>query len=435
MTQQTYSKICYTEHDKERKVFEPTSEGDERTPFERDRSRIIHSAAFRRLQGKTQVFTLGEGDFFRTRLTHSLEVSQVGKGLALRLGADPDLVEAICLVHDIGHPPFGHAGEDELKKLLREHGGFEANAQNIRILTKLEHKSSDYLGLNLTRGVIDGQLKYKEPFSPDKRKFLYENNMEIAEWASNAARSVVTGVKKNEKSFECKIMDWADEVAYAVHDLEDSIHAGYIDAFAFEVDNPRSKAAVKAAARKFQGLHVDVQEVYDSLQRLLKTRNSALIPGGKAESFSNAKIKRKEMTSFLINRYITGVTRVERGKTFPGPTSHRYVYSVEIPLQHQIEVTLINNLIRKFVFESPQVYTLESKGRHIIRCIFESFMHGDSVEYLLPNDWRELLGANYTTARKARIISDYISGMTDEYAQKTYARLFLPNQGTIYEVL
>ena len=140
--------IKYTSHDKERICMpEPLAGDDGRTDFERDRSRIIHSAAFRRLQGKTQVFTAGEGDFFRTRLTHSLEVAQIGKSLAIRLKANPELVEAVSLIHDIGHPPFGHSGEKELKRLMKPYGGFEANAQNVRILTKLETKSNLYGGL------------------------------------------------------------------------------------------------------------------------------------------------------------------------------------------------------------------------------------------------------------------------------------------------
>ena len=218
---------------------EKLARDDGRTDFERDRSRIIHSAAFRRLQGKTQVFTAGEGDFSRTRLTHSLEVAQIGKGLAIQLKvkADPDLVEAVSLIHDIGHPPFGHAGEQELKRLMKPYGGFEANAQNIRILTKLETKSDRYEGLNLTRATIDGQLKYKEAFDPSRKKFVYEEDTCIVDWASKAARSAVTGANLGEdcKSLECEIMDWADEVAYAVHDLEDSIHARYIEASTFSL--------------------------------------------------------------------------------------------------------------------------------------------------------------------------------------------------------
>ena len=202
-------KVKYTSHDRERKHPEKLQRGDERTEFERDRSRVIHSGAFRRLQGKSQVFMAGEGDFFRTRLTHSLEVAQIGKGLAWRLKADAELVEAVSLIHDIGHPPFGHSGEEELMRLMKPYGGFEANAQNIRILTKLESKSDRYEGLNLTRGTIDGQLKYKESFEPSKAKFVYEEDLPLVTWAAEAARSAVTGASlgKNCKSFECEIMD------------------------------------------------------------------------------------------------------------------------------------------------------------------------------------------------------------------------------------
>jgi dGTPase len=202
---------------------EKRSANDERGHFERDRSRIIHSASFRRLQGKTQVFAAGEGDFFRTRLAHTLKVAQIGKGLALRLGADPDLVEAISLAHDICHPPFGHSGETKLRKLMKNHGGFEANAQNIRLLTKLEEKSLEYSGLNLTRATIDGQMKYKQPFDPSKPKFYYVDDQPIVDWIAKDGSA-----SGKQQSFDCQIMDWADEIAYSVHDLEDGIHSGFV---------------------------------------------------------------------------------------------------------------------------------------------------------------------------------------------------------------
>ena len=267
------AQIKYTSHDTERKSTEKLAKDDERSEFERDRSRIIHSAAFRRLQGKTQVFTAGEGDFFRTRLTHSLEVAQIGKGLAIRLGANPELVEAVSLIHDIGHPPFGHSGEKELKRLMKPYGGFEANAQNIRILTKLETKSDRYEGLNLTRATIDGQLKYKEAFDPSKKKFVYEEDTCLVDWASKDARTAVTESDpgKGWKSFECEIMDWADEVAYAVHDLEDSIHARYIEAstFSLPLDHPRIGRIIEGVREKREYRATNVSHVYVELRDLI----------------------------------------------------------------------------------------------------------------------------------------------------------------------
>ena len=189
--------------------------------------------------------------------------------MALRLGADTDLVEAVSLIHDIGHPPFGHAGEDELKLLLEPYGGFEANAQNLRILTKLESKSSHYEGLNLTRAVIDGQMKYKKAFQEDKRKFIYAADLETMDWACKEARTAVQGLDSGCQSFECEIMDWADEAAYPVHDLEDSLHAGYINRFAFYEKGPRIESAIVEVTEKFEGCNVSVSKIYDDLRNCL----------------------------------------------------------------------------------------------------------------------------------------------------------------------
>jgi dGTPase len=212
----------YDPDEKERLHQDINRDNDYRSPFERDRARIIHSAAFRRLQGKTQVFGFGGSDFFRTRLTHSLEVAQIGKGVALETGfADLDLVEAICLAHDIGHPPFGHSGEEELQRQMDGSGGFEANAQNLRVLTKLEVKFFDFEGLNLTRATLDGDLKYKVCYSDrgNNKKFSYDED-----------RGLIASISQDNtrKTFECEIMDWADDIAYSVHDLEDGIKARMI---------------------------------------------------------------------------------------------------------------------------------------------------------------------------------------------------------------
>ena len=436
------NKIEYTSHDKKRlSMIEEPSHDEVRSPFERDRARIIHSAAFRRLQGKTQVFTVGEGDFFRTRLTHSLEVAQVAKGLALQLGADTDLVEAISLTHDIGHPPFGHAGEDELKKLMKRYGGFEANAQNIRILTKLESKSAQYEGLNLTRAVIDGQLKYKEAFSEEKEKFVYQDDMRIVDWASKKARAAAGGLLEDWKSFECEIMDWADDIAYAVHDLEDSLHANYIDKSTFhsQAEDPRIRQVEKEVADDFTASDVQVSVVYRDLKKLIYD----LLNSGAAGAHSNGdvgyyrqlKANRKQLTRCLIDRYVKAANIFPRKAFTPKAISHRYFYRVLVPVEKKVEVRLLSRLIKKIVFESPQVHTLEAKGKHIIRCLFLKLMSGDNAKELLPFDWREYLKDGDSNKYKARVVSDYIAGMTDDYAQKTYSRLFLPDRGSIYEVM
>lgn len=300
----TGKKVNYRAHDWQRKTADRRRDYEERDHFEIDRSRIVHSAAFRRLQGKTQVFTAGEGDFFRTRLTHSIEVAQIGKGLALRLKADPVLVETVSLVHDIGHPPFGHAGENELKSLMMQYGGFEANAQNIRILTKLETKSGNYCGLNLTRAVIDGQTKYKETFCQERaargsqKKFIYEEDLPIVEWAGKDAQKEVEGYDSSWKSFECEIMDWADDIAYAVHDLEDSIHAGYISLSTFR-DDPRWQETIDKVTKDFKGSSVNVREIADSLSRLFLDENPDFRPFTSRSSYRESKASRKQLTSFF----------------------------------------------------------------------------------------------------------------------------------------
>ena len=430
-------KITYTDHDKTRFSIEKAASKDERSPFERDRARIIHSAAFRRLQGKTQVFTVGEGDFFRTRLTHSLEVAQIGKGLALRLGADTDLVEAVCLAHDIGHPPFGHAGEDELKKLMKCYGGFEANAQNIRVLTKLETKSMDYRGLNLTRAVIDGQLKYKQVFPKNRDKFIYESDFEIMNWADKEA--CAENGKSNPKSFECQIMDWADDIAYAVHDLEDGIHTGYIDANTFQDQSGIDEVIAeveKEMSNKLKNSSGDIisEACYDLIKYLLD-QNPDFRMVRTTKSHRERKANRKQLTRALIGRYVKASSRGRMTDVPENSISSRYLYSVQVCRKYEIEVCMLQKLVRRFVIRTPQILTLEEKARHIVRSLFEKLMEVDNVERLLPDDWKEHLEGGSSNRHTARVVSDYISGMTDNYAQKTYARLFLPAQGSIYDAL
>ena len=449
-------KIKYKRSDKERICMpEKLARGDRRTDFERDRARIIHSAAFRRLQGKTQVFTAGEGDFFRTRLTHSLEVAQISKALALRFGADTDLVEAISLAHDIGHPPFGHSGEEELNRLMKRYGGFEANAQNIRILTKLESKSEKYEGLNLTRATIDGQLKYKKFFDRTKEetqeKFLYEDDKDIVDWASKDARTTVHGWDPGNawKSFECEIMDKADDIAYAVHDLEDSLHAGFIDKSIFhrKAEDPRIKQVEEEVAKEVEeevakgciSSKVCVPAVYRDLRNLIGDRLNKVAKGSVFKDdkgyHRQRKANRKQLTSFLIDRYVKAA-KISQRKTVPrGAIPHRYFYKVHVRDEKHVELLLLKGLIKTFVYESPRVKTLQAKGKHIIRCLFLKLMSGDNAKELLPEDWKEHLKEDITKEGRARVVCDYIAGMTDDYAQKTYSRLFLPDRGSIYELM
>jgi dGTPase len=403
-----------------RHTTEPIHAGsDYRSEFERDRARIIHAAAFRRLQGKTQVFGVYEGDFFRTRLTHSLEVSQIAKGIALALGADTDLVEAICLAHDLGHPPFGHTGEDILHELMRAHGGFEGNAQTFRILTRLERKHSDYEGLNLTYQTLDGVLKYKACITPNTIasspngpvKGFYSEDRELVDTV------ITTTGNGYERSFECQIMDVADDIAYSVHDLEDSMKAGLITLSDFRRSpHPR---VVRTVNEKLAPLDIGVsdEQVHDELQAIADRLETLEKTAGRAA--------RKMLTRDLIHEFASAV----------GIQSSR---RIDAEPRTRIRIEVLKAFESHKVIHNPRVTTLGHKGKEVLRRLFAVLDQGRESVGLFPEDHgedyeRALLDGN-ETARK-RVICDFLAGMTDSYAMRFYSRLFVPGEGSFYEML
>ncbi|MGE0681785.1 MAG: deoxyguanosinetriphosphate triphosphohydrolase family protein [Candidatus Binatia bacterium] len=399
---------------------EPTHAGtDYRSDFERDRARIIHAAAFRRLQGKTQVFGVYEGDFFRTRLTHSLEVSQIAKGIALALGADTDLVEAVCLAHDLGHPPFGHTGEQVLHELMHNHGGFEGNAQTFRILTRLERKHSDYEGLNLTYQTLDGVLKYKACIdaaaiaasSDGPVKGFYAEDRELVETVIKA-----TG-NGYERSFECQIMDVADDIAYSVHDLEDSMKAGLISLADFR--RPPHPRVIRAVNEKLTPLdvrvsgehvHAELQAIADRLEMLEKTAGRAA---------------RKMLTRDLIHEFASAV-----GIQSPD--------RIDAEPRARIRIEVLKAFESYKVIHNPRVTTLGHKGKEVLRRLFAVLDQGRESTGLFPEDhgedYEQALLEGSETARK-RVICDFLAGMTDSYAMRFFSRLFVPGEGSFYEML
>lgn len=427
---ETYSPLKYSGRDVDRKYGSKPDEKKNmrgiRLDFERDRARIVQSAAFRRLQGKTQLFVVGESDFFRTRLTHSLEVALIGKAIATILGADTALVEAISLAHDIGHPPFGHTGEEELAVLMKDWGGFEANAQNLRIVRFLEKSDTRYEGLNLTRATIDGLLKYKTAFRKDDfddamrankpYKCYYRGSRNYVKWASEDGP-----LKK--QSFECQIMDWADDIAYSVHDLEDGIRAGMIGVA--QLNRKETRKRILLHAKETYGSDATDDDLDWAVKEIGKLQQ-----GGGARS---EKALRKQMTARLISQFIQAC---KRGIRDPSAKSERYKFEVVIEEQSKRRCTILKCLTRQLILDDSRVVTLAYKARKILRSLFEAFGDKDNRELrrLFPEDFKELLDKANTSEQKMRFACDYLSGMTDEYAKRVYARLYLPAAGSVFEL-
>jgi dGTPase len=403
--------------------------GKGRTPFEQDRDRIIYSPAFRRLQSKTQVFLSGEFDFYRTRLTHSIEVSQIGRSIVNHLNRssaelsdgfhiDQDLVESVCLAHDIGHPSFGHAGEQVLNTLMLPSGGFEGNAQNLRILADLFYRDkSTWTGMNPTRAFLDGLLKYKTLFADSEKKknhFLYDFQKDILDFVSPDVSFRSLFASEDElnafKSIECRIMDWADDIAYSVHDMDDGIRAGFISVKKIRNWTDGQGDRLDPPALKF------MDELCDAVMD---------------DSFS-------AFLARLIGRFIHATTLVTRENGLSDSTN-RYRFDISVDPEAAALCGLLQRLAVDLVFRTPQVHQLEYKGGNILRKVFTVFER----EYVSsPKPDYRLLPDHYHTAilsrgehERRRMLCDYLSGMTDGFVIRTYKRLFDPGFGSIIDLI
>lgn len=406
----------YNEFDFER-LKKSERGNDYRSPFQIDRDRIIHSSEFRRLQGKTQVFLPGEYDFYRTRLTHSIEVAQIGRSICNYLCAtetdlltedyfiDSDLVEAICLAHDLGHPPFGHAGERTLNRLMKKYGGFEGNGQTLRLITEKFYRREDqHRGLNPSRAFLDGILKYKATFSdfknPDNH-FVYDEDKKYLDFVfgKKKYRSVLKSAEKlNEfKSIECQIMDWADDTAYAINDLVDSISGGFI-----------------TIAKLSQ---------WQNEKELTEFQNSIV-------EEINGWIKRgnfKAMFGAQIGSFIRS-TSLKKKKTFMDGLTNRYKYDLVIPNEILERAKIYKKISVDLVFRSSALHQIEFKGNSMIENVFNLFEKNYVTTLgntkLLPDFNDKIIRKEKSKKQRARMICDYIAGSTDSYATRMYRRLF-----------
>jgi len=408
-----------TVDDAERWAPEPPKDtGHHRSPFERDRARVLHSAAFRRLAAKTQVHTAGgAGDFPRTRLTHSLEVAQIAREMGERLDCDPDVVDVAGLAHDLGHPPFGHNGEDALDVVARPCGGFEGNAQTLRVLTRLEAKvtrpGGGSAGLNLTRASLDAVCKYPWPRRAGQRKFgVYGDDGEVFSWL----RAAAPAGEPPRPSLEAQVMDWADDVAYSVHDVEDGVHGGYI-----------ALGPLLADADERAALCADVAEVYSTepsadlraaLVDLLA--DPVLAPLGGYDGSHPAQAALKRVTSVLTGRFVAAAVAATRGEYGDGPW-RRYAVDLVVPRETRVQCALLKGMALRYVMRRSGAEPLYARQREVVTELVEALARRapDGLDPVFAPLWK----AAADDAARLRVVIDQVASLTDPAAVAWHRRL------------
>jgi dGTPase len=415
----------YDESATARWVAEPPKRAG-RSDFERDRARVLHCAGLRRLSAKTQVVAAGSADFPRTRLTHSLECAQIGRELGEEIGCDPDLVDAACLAHDIGHSPFGHNGEAALNELAAPYGGFEGNAQSLRLLTRLEPKVAG-AGLNLTRATLDATLKYPWFGEPGTKFGAYAEDAEVFGW-------IRQGAPAGRRCLEAQVMDWADDVAYSVHDLEDGFHAGLIT-----FENLKSPAERVLVSRTTATTYCDdgvseaeLTEILDELLALDMWPDS--YDGGPATAAAL-----KNLTSELIGRFCVAAQQatISAARLTPSsttnPSSHtspighsltRYAADLNVPRRQRLECALLKGITAHYVMTRAGVIAAQARERELLTELAHAIERGAprTLDPLLRPAW----DAAGTDAAHRRVTIDQVASLTDTSAIAWHHRLCAP---------
>ncbi|WP_394131615.1 anti-phage deoxyguanosine triphosphatase [Shewanella maritima] len=422
---------------------------DLRTPYQRDRARILHSAAFRRLQAKTQVLGIGLNDFYRTRLTHSLEAAQIGTGISAQLlqkHADlapllntNSLIESLCLAHDIGHPPFGHGGEAALNYMMRNDGGFEGNGQTFRILTRLEPYTLNW-GMNLTRRTLLGMLKYPathqqlyidtakpeinnfrqlKPLEWQSVKGIFNDDQDSLNWvldclseqdkarfitSEQSAVGTYPHLKTRFKSLDCSIMELADDIAYAVHDLEDAIVMGIVNQSHWQLAVVEQLVQIND---KWLSKEIDV--ITNKL-------------------FSHEHHLRKDAIGTLVNAFVTAID-IEQDADFD---QSLLKYNAVMQADFAQALHILKQFVYQYVIRKPEIQMLEFKGQQIVMELFEAF--ACDPQRLLPVNTQNRWLLEQENGSGMRVIADYISGMTDEFAGRLHQQLFGPKSTGIFEL-
>lgn len=428
---------------------------DHRDPFQRDRARVLHSAAFRRLQSKTQVMGSGQSDFYRTRLTHSLEAAQIGSGITAQLRCkypklchdlfpvSDSLIETICLAHDIGHPPFGHGGEIALHYMMRDHGGFEGNGQTFRIVARLE-PFSEHHGMNLSRRTLLGLLKYPQTLTQltnpkisgtsanfrqlkasdwHPPKGLYEDDNDILDWVLKPLstndralfQKVITRKNSHSKTFfkslDCSIMELADDIAYGIHDLEDAIVTKVVN------------------QQDFNSHVIDKLILLNDawLTQYCQTLTNKL--------FSDQHHLQKDAIGGLVNYLITAIalTDLNEGNNDINFSEPLLRYNATLPETTMKVLQIFKDFVYQFVIKQTSIQRLEYRGQQIVMELFEALV-SDPLRLLPSNSakrWQQALDNNENAHR---VIADYVAGMTDDYASRLHQTLFVANATTAYHL-
>lgn len=396
----------YRPHDRERWVAEdPATKRADRDDFARDRARLIHSASLRRLSAKTQVLQPSSDDFIRNRLTHSLEVAQIGREFGAALGCSADVVDTACLAHDLGHPPFGHNGETALDALAADIGGFEGNAQTLRILTRLEpkraHADGRPAGLNLTRASLDATTKY--PWGRGEgpggtHKFgVYEDDKDVFDWFRE-------GAPIRQRSLEAEVMDWSDDVAYSVHDVEDAIASGRLDPRRLRDDI--DVGGVVAVAAGVYATDLSADDLGGALDRVLAS-------GAVPEHYDGSRAAQaalKDMTSRLIGRFVLAVEEATRDAHGEGALV-RHEADLIVPLATRAECAVLKAVAAHFVMYADERVAIMARERDVIGDLVHLFTERPHTR--LDPDLRADFELAETDAARRRVIIDQVASLSD----------------------
>jgi dGTPase len=406
----------YGDHDTARFAAEPAKDtGADRGPFARDRARVLHCAALRRLAAKTQVYTAGVDDFPRTRLTHSLEVAQIAREMGNRLGCDPDIVDTAGLAHDLGHPPFGHNGEDALDAVATAAGGFEGNAQTLRVLSALEAKVVDgdgaSRGLNLTRATLDACCKYPWPrVGGEPKKFgVYADDLPVFRWLRD-------GAPDRRRCLEAQVMDWADDVAYSVHDIEDGVHGGYLTAARVADPDERAALCAQVAATYSNESPSDLAAVLDEL-----LTDPVVAPLSAYDGSHRAAVALKQATSALIGRFVAAAVQNTRLRHGDGPL-RRYAADLFVPRRTRAECALLKGMaLRYIILGRTGAEARYDRQRELLQDLVHvlTLRAPDALDPLFAPRWR----AAPSDPARLRVVIDQVASLTDTSAVAWHRRL------------